>query len=126
MDLHDSILVLFVEGGYDTEDECAQTDEALLLEAQDVFVDKVEEFFLDLEVSGLVEVVELADEETHVLAEDSRLLGLFQNFPGSRALLVIRLFRLAWMRFVNTLEIVLQKNETWLEILFKMAINQND
>ena len=115
MDLHDSILVLFIEGGYDAENESAQTDEKLFLEAQDVFVDKVEEFFLDLEVSGLVEVVELADEETHVLAEDSRLLGLFHNLPTSRALLVIRLFRLAWMRFVNTLEIVLKKNETWLK-----------
>ena len=115
MDLHDSILVLFIEGGYDAENESAQTDEKLFLEAQDVFVDKVEEFFLDLEVSGLVEVVKLADEEAHVLTEDGRLLGLFQKFPGGRTLNLFGFFRLA-RRLVNQLKIVLYKNKTWLEV----------
>ena len=40
MNLTDVLVVLFIEGGDDAQDEGAQTDEKLLLEAQDVLIDQ--------------------------------------------------------------------------------------
>ena len=57
MNLHDMIVVLFVQGGDDAENESTQTDEQLLLKAQDVLIDQIQKLFLDLKIGGLVEIV---------------------------------------------------------------------
>lgn len=89
MNPHDEVLVVVVETGQNALEERTQTHEELLFELEDVVLNQVKEGALDLEVSILVKVVQVADEETHVGAEDGRISLI--NDRGIR----VRIYHLA-------------------------------
>ena len=68
------LLIVIVQSWHDAEQKGAKTHHKLLLEGEDVIIDEVEEGALDFEARTLVEVVEVAGEEAHVLAEHGCLL----------------------------------------------------
>ena len=72
MNLLHLLSVLVVEGGDYAQNKGAQTDEQFLLKPEDVRLDQSQERLLHLEVSELIEVVQITNEETHIFAEDSR------------------------------------------------------
>lgn len=61
MNDHDHLYTLVIKSRDDTEDKCAQTDQKLLLELEKVLIDKRHEVLFYLEVSKLVEIVQIAD-----------------------------------------------------------------